>query len=147
LVGYLIKQLHHAMRRALDERLRDLGLNTAHYGVLHELNDCDGLSAAELARRSLVRPQAMTPILARLETQGLIERVPHPTHRRILQVRLTPDGRAMFREIERRCAEVEGRFLASLTRVERQALFERLQDCVANIEPWPDPWSVAEKSG
>ena len=135
------------MRRALDERLRDLGLNTAHYGVLHELNDCDGLSAAELARRSLVRPQAMTPILARLEARGLVERLPHRTHWRILQVRLTPDGRAMFHEIERRCAEVEERFLAVLTRDERQGLFERLQECVANIEPWPDPWSVGEEAG
>ena len=50
------------------------------------------MSGADLARACNTTPQAMNGVLATLERDGLVERYPHPTHGRILQVTLTREG-------------------------------------------------------
>jgi DNA-binding MarR family transcriptional regulator len=50
------------------------------------------MSGADLARACNTTPQAMNGVLATLERDALVERRPHPTHGRILQVTLTREG-------------------------------------------------------
>jgi DNA-binding MarR family transcriptional regulator len=90
--GYLLRQAWHAFRGAMETALRDHGLNGAQYAVLSVLARDPGLSGADLARACNTTPQAMNGVLATLERGGLVERRPHPTHGRILQVMLTRDG-------------------------------------------------------
>ena len=91
--GYLLRQAWHAFRTAMDGVLREQGLTGAQYAVLSVLARQPLLSGADLARACNTTPQAMTGVLATLERDGLVERAPHPTHGRILQVRLTAEGR------------------------------------------------------
>jgi DNA-binding MarR family transcriptional regulator len=72
--------------------LREHGLSTAQYAVLTVLAREPGVSGAELARGCNISPQAMNGILVTLERDDLVERHPHPTHGRILQVTLTEEG-------------------------------------------------------
>ena len=51
------------------------------------------MSGADLARACDTTPQAMNGVLATLKREGLIDRHPHPTHGRILQVTLTQEGK------------------------------------------------------
>jgi DNA-binding MarR family transcriptional regulator len=51
------------------------------------------MSDADLARACNSTPQAMNGVLATLKREGLIDRHPHPTHGRILQVALTQEGK------------------------------------------------------
>ncbi len=51
------------------------------------------MSDADLARACNSTPQAMNGVLATLKREGLIDRHPHPTHGRILQVTLTQEGK------------------------------------------------------
>jgi DNA-binding MarR family transcriptional regulator len=51
------------------------------------------MSGADLARACNTTPQAMNGVLATLEREDLVERHPHPTHGRILQVTLTREGK------------------------------------------------------
>jgi DNA-binding MarR family transcriptional regulator len=60
--------------------------------VLSVLARDPGMSGADLARACNTTPQAMNGVLATLERDGLVERHPHPTHGRILQVMLTREG-------------------------------------------------------
>jgi DNA-binding MarR family transcriptional regulator len=90
--GFLLGQAWHTFRNAMDAALREHGLNHPQYGVLSVLAREPGLSGADLARAYSQTPQAMNGVLATLERAGLIERRPHPTHGRILQVRLTAEG-------------------------------------------------------
>jgi DNA-binding MarR family transcriptional regulator len=76
----------------MDSALRAHGLNGAQYAVLSVLARDPGMSGADLARSCNTTPQAMNGVLATLERDGLIERRPHPTHGRILQVTLTREG-------------------------------------------------------
>ena len=141
--GYLITRVHSLLRRTMDERLRELGLNTAHYVVLLELGSATALSAAELARRAYVRPQAVAPLIAALEQQGLVERTPHRRLRHTLEVRLTPKGRAMLAECSNRCETVEQQLLAGLSSADRARLRQVLQICLANMDP---PWYQRESA-
>src|SRR5690349_8380012 len=88
--------------------LRPHGLSSPQYAVLSVLARSPGASNADLARACNTTPQAMNGVLATLEREHLIERHPHPTHGRILQVTLTPTGRQRLeaahpavRELER----------------------------------------------
>src|SRR5919205_1577025 len=90
--GYLLRQAWHAFRAAMETALRPYGLSGAQYGVLSVLARDPGMSGADLARACNTTPQAMNGVLATLERGGLVERRPHPTHGRILQVTLTPEG-------------------------------------------------------
>jgi DNA-binding MarR family transcriptional regulator len=91
--GYLLRQASHTLRSALDTTLRPHALTTPQYAVLSVLARDPGSSGAELARACNTTPQAMNGVLATLAREELVERRPHPTHGRILQVALTGEGR------------------------------------------------------
>ena len=90
--GYLLKQAWQTFNNAMDDALRPHGINGPQYAVLSVLARDPGASGADLARACNTTPQAMNGVLATLEREGLIERHPHPTHGRILQVELTDTG-------------------------------------------------------
>jgi DNA-binding MarR family transcriptional regulator len=90
--GYLLRQAWNAFRSAMETALRAHGLTGAQYAVVSVLARGPGMSGADLARACNTTPQAMNGVLATLGRDGLIERHPHPTHGRILQVTLTPEG-------------------------------------------------------
>ncbi|WP_420481531.1 MarR family winged helix-turn-helix transcriptional regulator [Actinopolymorpha pittospori] len=74
------------------------------------------LSGAELARRCFVTPQTMNQIVAGLEARALVQRAPHPTHRRILQISLSERGRTLLVEAHRGVGAVESRMTAGAVR-------------------------------
>jgi DNA-binding MarR family transcriptional regulator len=90
--GYLLRQAWRGFNIAMEKALREHGLTPPQYGVLSVLAREPGASGADLARGSNTTPQAMNGVLATLEREGLVERHPHPTHGRILQVELTSEG-------------------------------------------------------
>lgn len=90
--GFLLRQAWRRFHGAMETALRAHGLTGPQYGVLSVLAREPGASGADLARAGNTTPQAMNGVLATLEREGLIERHPHPTHGRILQVSLTSEG-------------------------------------------------------
>ena|SRR5205809_492453 len=91
--GFLLRQAQRRFHGAMETALRAQGLSAPQYGVLSVLAREPGASGADLARATNITPQAINGLLATLESEGLIERNPHPTHGRILQVDLTSEGR------------------------------------------------------
>jgi len=90
--GFLLRQAWRGFHGAMETALREQGLTAPQYGVLSVLAREPGASGADLARAGNTTPQAMNGVLATLERDGLVERHPHPTHGRILQVNLTSEG-------------------------------------------------------
>jgi DNA-binding MarR family transcriptional regulator len=135
-LGFLIKQVHHLMRLGIEERMRAAKLDNmthAHAVVLHSLTNSPGASGAALARDAMVTPQTMNGILVNLESQGLIERRPDPSHGRILGTFITDKG---LRHLARGVAAAEG-FLqlmeGVLTSGERQELRRVLLKCLKSL--------------
>jgi DNA-binding MarR family transcriptional regulator len=91
-IGYLLRQASHTLRGALDATLRPHGLTAPQHAVLSVLARDPGSSGADLARACNTTPHAMNGVLATLERDGLVERHPHPTHGRIVQVSLSGEG-------------------------------------------------------
>lgn len=100
-LGYSIKRAQHALRIRMDDGLRVLGLTTPQYSAMSAVAARPGISNAELARSAFVTPQTMQAILAGLEREGLLERVPDPSHGRILRSGLTAKGSALLAEAHR----------------------------------------------
>src|SRR3954471_17850167 len=105
--GYLLRQAWQAFRGAMEAALRAHGLSGAQYAVLSVLDRDPGMSGADLARACNTTPQAMNGVLGTLERDGLVERSPHPTHGRILQVRLTRDGQRRLEDAPPAVRELE----------------------------------------
>jgi DNA-binding MarR family transcriptional regulator len=123
--GYLLRQAWQTFRSAMDSRLRALGVTGAQYAALCVLARTPGLSGAELARACTTTPQAMNGVLTTLARDGLVQRHPHPTHGRILQVTLSPDG-------ERRLAAAT----PAVRALERTAEADLSPEQLAAVKEW-----------
>ena len=128
-IGYELKRAQHALRLGMDEELRGLGVTTPQYAAMSVLAEEPGLSNAQLACRSFVTPQTMNQILGRLEALGLVERLEHPEHGRVLQAYLTEGGDQLRRECTRLVIAVEERMVSGLSEEERRRLLEALRAC------------------
>jgi DNA-binding MarR family transcriptional regulator len=68
----------------------------------------------------------MASALAGLEGRALIARAPHPTHGRVVEIRVTEDGRELAERAQRLTAGVNAKALALVEPDERPRLHELL---------------------
>ncbi|WP_128374854.1 MarR family winged helix-turn-helix transcriptional regulator [Streptomyces cavernae] len=130
---YLVKQLELAIRSFMDEALRPYGLTTFQYTALTVLQRRGGLSSAQLARRSFVRPQTMHEIVRSLEERGLIERAHAPGNRRIMEARLTRDGEELLAACAPEVQRLEDRLMLDMPQERRSAFRRGLTDGLASL--------------
>ena len=92
----------HAASRSLTAAYREplgrLGLTYTQYLVLMVLWETDGLSVGEVGRRLRLDSGTLSPVLRRLEAQGLLERRHSTVDERSVRVHLTPSGSALSDE-------------------------------------------------
>jgi DNA-binding MarR family transcriptional regulator len=105
--GYLLRQGWHEFRGAMERVLREHQLSAGQFGALTVLQRDPGLSSADLARGCNISPQAMNGVVATLERDGLVERHPHATHGRILQITLTEEGERRVDQARTKIARLE----------------------------------------
>ena len=132
-VSYLVKWVERGVRTQLDAALEQYALTTPEYTALSVLHERDGLSSAQLARRTFVTPQAMNQLVIALERRGLIERRPDPEHARILRTSLTRAGKALVQRCDPATRNVEKRLLSGLSHAEAEALRRALSSCAAAL--------------
>lgn len=84
----------------IDSQLRPLGLTFARYEVLMLLtfSRTGSLPLNKVGARLQVHPTSITNAVNRLQAQGLIRRVPHPTDRRTTLAEIQPAGRDLVEE-------------------------------------------------
>jgi DNA-binding MarR family transcriptional regulator len=80
----------------VDAILRPFGLSFARYEalVLLTFSRRESLPMSKMGERLMVHPTSVTNAVDRLEQDGLVRRVPHPTDRRTTLVELTDQGRS-----------------------------------------------------
>ncbi|KUL29577.1 MarR family winged helix-turn-helix transcriptional regulator [Actinoplanes awajinensis] len=133
LLGH-VKRAEQVTQAAKEFVLRDFGMTPAQQSALAILSDHDGITAAQLARECAVTPQTMNSTLGRLDRRGLIERRPHPMHGTLIEIRMTPAGRAAFEQADARVAELDVALSAGLSASELtllKQLLERVGDNAA----------------
>src|SRR3954465_15114443 len=92
-LGYLLKEASSALRVAMEEVLRPLGMTVTHYSCLELLSQRPGLSNSELARGTFVTRQSMNGLLQALERDGYVTRPAQAPVGKVLPAQLTDAGR------------------------------------------------------
>ncbi len=118
-LGYLLKEASSALRAAMEEVLRPLGMSITHYSCLELLAQRPGLSNSELARGAFVTRQTMNVLLQALERDGYVTRPAQAPAGKALPARLTPLGRQNLDVASKAVRSVEARMLAGLTHAEQ----------------------------
>ena len=83
----------------LAAKVQDYGLTTPQFGTLEALYHLGPLSLGELADKLLVTGGNVTYVMDRLEDQGLVYRFRRPDDRRVIQAKLTKEGRELVAEV------------------------------------------------
>ncbi|MGI3783636.1 MAG: MarR family winged helix-turn-helix transcriptional regulator [Janthinobacterium lividum] len=132
-LGYLLKEASSALRAAMEEVLRPLGMTVTHYSCLELLAQRPGLSNSELARGAFVTRQSMNVLVQVLEREGDVTRPAEAPVGRVLPTRLTPRGRRSLEQATRAVRSVEVRMLADLTEEEQSSASRILQSMVRSL--------------
>ncbi|MCY0146440.1 MarR family transcriptional regulator [Hoeflea sp. G2-23] len=86
---------HHAVGQVYHPLLSGLGLTYPQYLVMLVLWDGDGVTVGDLGQRLDLASSTLTPLVKRLESQGLVARTRDATDERKVRVHLTEAGQAM----------------------------------------------------
>ncbi|QFG21562.1 MarR family winged helix-turn-helix transcriptional regulator [Actinomadura sp. WMMB 499] len=124
---YLVKRLELVIRSRMDEALRPYGLTTPQFTALTALRHRDGLSSAQLARRSFVTPQTMNEMVRALERHGHIQRRRDPDNRRVLLISLTEAGRALLRRCDPVVEAIEDEMMGAIPAVQHPLFRQSLE--------------------
>ncbi len=81
-------------------------------------------TTADLARTQGMRPQSMRPIIATLEKLGMIQRRPHPTDGRQINLELTAKGAAEQKALGQAKQTWLTQAVAQLNEPDQEILFE-----------------------
>lgn len=137
-LGYLLKEASSALRAAMEEVLRPLGMTVTHYSCLELLAQRPGLSNSELARGAFVTRQSMNVLLQALERDGFVTRPAAAPIGKVLPTRLTPRGRRSLEKATVAVRSVEVRMLAGLTETERSSAFGILRSMTDSLRESDD---------
>jgi MarR family transcriptional regulator, organic hydroperoxide resistance regulator len=120
--------------------LEPMGLTHAQYLVMVALWQAEPLSGKELSALLKLDPPAVSPLLKRLETAGLIERHRDPNDERSLRVTLTGKGR----ELRTQALEIPGLIVDRLGLSIRE--LEGLHDMLLQVIECCAQWTEQDRS-
>ncbi|MGE5611580.1 MAG: MarR family winged helix-turn-helix transcriptional regulator [Bacillota bacterium] len=115
------------------------GVSGSQWGILRTLyraeqEGTEGLRLRDLGERLLIRPPSVTGVVGRLERQGLVVSDVSTKDLRAKQVRLTPDGRAVVRDVLKEHADQVGRMMGGLNEDEQRELQRLLVRLTEHLE-------------
>lgn len=126
-VSFWINRVSRSLVRAQDDALRPLGFSIGQLSVLRTLKDGEPVSLIELARNAGVEPPSMTQVVARMERDGIVRRVPNPNDGRSALVSLTDSAAKRLPAARKALMEVEKNAIASLSPKDRDLLTDLLK--------------------
>jgi len=131
-MGHLMFQVMGSIRREVESRMGALGLTDAQWKPLWLIKMGRADTAFELAKEMTIDAGAMTRMLDRLAAKGLIERVRSETDRRVVHLKLTPEGEAAAAQVPHVLADVNNEFLRGFSKPEWSQMKEFLQQMLLN---------------
>lgn len=143
-VGALLNRVRVEMLAAvgqeleIDRRLAPLGLSAAQFIIIANLAKAEGpMSASDLCKGISYDAGAMTRMLDRLESKGLIRRSRSAEDRRLLHLELTEEGRSAWPRMREISMTVANRFLRGFSKAEARTLEAFLTRMLENAQAQP----------
>jgi DNA-binding MarR family transcriptional regulator len=138
-LGYLINRAARAMAYALGQRLRDHGVQIGQWAVLMFLWAEDGRTQAELSRVVAIEPATMVRTLDRMARDGLVRREPDRRDRRLIRIRLTPQGAALRDVLVPEAVAVNAQVARGMSAREQMLLRELLRRLISLLIATDEP--------
>jgi DNA-binding MarR family transcriptional regulator len=131
-VGYLMRRIMGAVSMAIEHELDPAGLTNAQWVPLVKLYMGSASTVAELARECMMDAGGTTRLLDRLEAKGLVRRARSSEDRRVVNLELTEEGRAVAKTIPAVICGVQNAHMRGFTLEEWQQLKVLLRRMLAN---------------
>lgn len=131
---------HRYARAATNHRLRGLGIDLRHLGVLADLAEHGPSKQRDLVERTQMDKSSLVYVIDALEHRELAQRHRDDHDRRSYAVRLTTDGANLLQTANEIVNQAMGQVLAGLTRVEKDQLHGLLNKFLGSLsatEPAP----------
>lgn len=126
MTGFLLRLGQMRVYEAFHSALSSHNMTPARYSLLAVLHDNPDSRSGQIAEALRVKPSNMAVLLAQMEADGLIARLPDPSERRASLVRLTEGGEAMFKQVDPIVRQMEAGLVQALSPAERVALLDQL---------------------
>jgi DNA-binding MarR family transcriptional regulator len=133
-LSYALWKAHRSVTSALDAALARIALTASLVGALDYIDQHPGGSTSDLARYAGVTPQSAADAVSRLVTLGLVERSPHPTHGRIMQLTPTAAGLHALREAAIIATRTETALIADMPPQTRDELIHWINQVVERAQ-------------
>jgi DNA-binding MarR family transcriptional regulator len=124
--GYLLSRMGFFAARVFSQRLEAIGLTPRLWGALNVLDADGAVTQQRLGLEIGTDPSSMVATIDELESQGLVERRPHPSDRRAHAIHITPAGRRTLERGRELSKEAQEELLGPLTESERVQLHDFL---------------------
>lgn len=126
-IPFLLSQLGVYLAEDFVHRLAPFGVEPRTYAVLKALIEDDGQSQRQLSTQLGIHRNVMVAVIDKLESQGLVKRMPHPDDRRAFAVTLTDKARKLLPDLDAQGRAQEDAITAALSAAERQTVLLDLQ--------------------
>ncbi len=134
-IFHQLQAAHSALFRAADHHLRDqIGLGSAQQAILFVLAKEDGVSLGDLAKRLHLGKSGLSGLVDRMETAGLVKRIPNPHDRRVIELHIEPAGRTIAERTAPLTKAVNEELLTPFSQSEREIIARFLDHITANSE-------------
>lgn len=143
-VGTVLAQVARLMRRAFDERAREIGVTRPQWQVLSVLLRHEGIKQGGLAEILEVEPITAGRMIDRMQDAGLVERHADPADRRAWRLYLSQRGREIIERLQPLARETSDAALSGLSEEEKAELLQILERMLENLtgKPIPESWEA-----
>lgn len=132
--GYMTNWAARLFARAIDRRLKAIGVSSGHLPVFFALGDGAALSQKALTAIAAIEQPTMAATLTRMERDGLVARRPDPDDGRSTLFSLTPAARDKALEVRAAIMAVNARATAGLSADEHAAYLRSLKAIVTALD-------------
>ena len=141
-IGYLMRRILTLLGQAVERELEPTDLTNAQWSPLFKLYRGYASTVAELARECGHDAGSTTRLLDRMEAKGLCQRVRSLEDRRVVNIELTPTGKAAAEQIPVTLSKVQNAYLAGFSLEEWQTLrsyLRRILDTAQAMQASKEP--------
>ena len=135
--GFLISRIKQVGGRLFDRMLAEADIdafNGAQGRILYVLWQGDGLIISQLSAQTSLANTTLTSMLDRMEQSGLIQRLPSPTDRRALLIRLTDKARDLRQDYDRISQQMNNMYFLGFTEDEIRQFEGYLERVLSNLQ-------------
>ena len=135
--GFLMSQIRHLSGRIWEKLLRESGVdafNGAQGRILYVLWEHGDLTITEIGKLTSLAKTTLTSMLDRMESGGLISRVPNKKNRRQIFIILTDKAREYREKYDWLSDQMNEAYYCGFSETEVTELEDKLRRIVENLE-------------